>query len=337
MIRKENIKNATHEEWMEIRSKTIGGSEAGAVVGLSPYQSPFSLWCEKTGRAKPFEGNLTTEIGSYMEEFVAQKFSALTGLDVVRSNFIWFNDMFPDQHATPDRLIKPTSLHDLKGLKCGLEIKTTSVFNKLKDGAFPEIYYAQCVQYLSVMEYDIWFLAVLVGNRELHIYELRRSDEYPVPVFVESDLVVEDSEVYALKDACTEFMDMVRKDTPPIVDGSEATIDAINDVYPESDPESETELTEDWGDLFDLLTDLTRKQKHTEEQINEIKNRIKVEMGANELAKCGNYYANWKSSFSSGIDSKKLKAELPEVYAKYSKKTPKRTFTFGIRKENNNE
>ena len=337
MIRKVNVKDCTHEEWMSVRSGTVGGSEAGAVVGLSPYQSPFGLWCEKTGRSKPFEGNLTTEVGSYLEEFVAHKFSEVTGLKVERSNFIYFNDNFSDQHATPDRLLKATKSHGLSGLKCGLEIKTTSVFTKLKDNAVPEIYYAQCVQYLSVMEYDIWFLAVLVGNRELHIYELRRSDKFPVPEFVEGELVVEDSEVYALRDACTEFMDMVRSDTPPIADGSDATVDAINEVYSTSEPETETTLGDEWGDLFEVLSDLTRKQKETEEQINTIKNRIKVEMGTNEVAKCGSYYANWKSSFSNSLDTKKLKAELPEVYAKYARKTQKRTFTFGTRKENKDE
>ena len=255
-VSKVSVKNATHDEWMEQRSKTVGGSEAGAVVGLSPYMSPFAMWCQKTGRSKPFEGNLATEVGTYLEEFVAQKFEEETGLEVKRSNYIYFNDEFPNQHATPDRLLKSTTKYGLKGLKCGLEIKTTNTFGRFKDGSFPEIYNAQCVQYLAVMEYDIWFLAVLVGNREFHIYELKRDECDPVPAFVESFLIADESEVNALRDACDEFMTMVRNDTPPLADGDESTTDALNDTYPEAQEGSKTWLEgqeENAKDLYNLI------------------------------------------------------------------------------------
>ena len=111
---------------MKVREGTIGGSQAGVVVGLSPYQSRFSLWTEMTGRSKPFEGNLATEVGTYLEEFVAKKFEKETGLSVQKSNYIYFNDKFPNQHATPDRVLKKSKT--LNGLKCGLEIKTTNGF-----------------------------------------------------------------------------------------------------------------------------------------------------------------------------------------------------------------
>ena len=32
-----------HDEWLAIRSKYIGGSDAGAVVGMNPYKSRFHL------------------------------------------------------------------------------------------------------------------------------------------------------------------------------------------------------------------------------------------------------------------------------------------------------
>ena len=34
--------NMSHEEWLELRRKTIGGSDAGAICGLNPYASPYS-------------------------------------------------------------------------------------------------------------------------------------------------------------------------------------------------------------------------------------------------------------------------------------------------------
>ena len=42
------VKTASHEEWKELRSHYIGGSDAAAVVGLNAFSSPYALWAEKT-------------------------------------------------------------------------------------------------------------------------------------------------------------------------------------------------------------------------------------------------------------------------------------------------
>ena len=65
---------SSHDEWLAIRRRYIGGSDAGAVMGMNPYSSPFAVWAEKTGAVEPFEGNLKTKIGTAFEEFVAQLF-----------------------------------------------------------------------------------------------------------------------------------------------------------------------------------------------------------------------------------------------------------------------
>ncbi len=47
----------THEEWLEERRKSIGGSDAAALVGMNPYVTPYMLWADKTGRLPPKEDN----------------------------------------------------------------------------------------------------------------------------------------------------------------------------------------------------------------------------------------------------------------------------------------
>ena len=37
------------EEWLQARRRGIGGSDAAAVLGLSPWKSNVRLWEEKTG------------------------------------------------------------------------------------------------------------------------------------------------------------------------------------------------------------------------------------------------------------------------------------------------
>ena len=38
-----------HDEWIEKRRFGIGGSDAGAVLGVNKYKSNLELWEEKTG------------------------------------------------------------------------------------------------------------------------------------------------------------------------------------------------------------------------------------------------------------------------------------------------
>ena len=135
------------EEWLALRRKLgIGGSDAGAVIGLNPYKSAYTLWAEKTGRIPEFEGNLTTEVGSYLEEFVAKLFEKETGKKVRRKNKMLVNTDYPWAFGDVDRLIV--------GEKALLEIKTTNsipIMKQLRNSEeFPEAYYAQVVHYLAV-------------------------------------------------------------------------------------------------------------------------------------------------------------------------------------------
>ena len=38
-------------EWLEYRRSRRNASETAAVMGLSPWNTPYQLWLEKTGRA----------------------------------------------------------------------------------------------------------------------------------------------------------------------------------------------------------------------------------------------------------------------------------------------
>ena len=43
-------KQLLREDWLAVRKKGIGSSDAAAAVGLNPYKSQLELWMEKTGR-----------------------------------------------------------------------------------------------------------------------------------------------------------------------------------------------------------------------------------------------------------------------------------------------
>ena len=57
------LKPATHEEWLEERSKGIGSSEVGTIMGVNHFDTPYRLWRRKVGIDGPVESNEAMEMG----------------------------------------------------------------------------------------------------------------------------------------------------------------------------------------------------------------------------------------------------------------------------------
>lgn len=73
------IRPATHEEWLEERKRGIGSSDAGTIMGASPFQTPYGLYLLKTGRAEPVKESDAMFNGHILEPAVAEWFSGKTG------------------------------------------------------------------------------------------------------------------------------------------------------------------------------------------------------------------------------------------------------------------
>lgn len=300
-----------HDEWLAIRGKYIGGSDAGAVTGMNPYKSSYTLWAEKTGRIPGFEGNLTTEVGSYLEEFVAQHFEQETGKKVRRKNRTMVNDLYPFACANVDRLIV--------GEDAGLEIKTSNsipVMRQCRGDDFPEAYYAQCVHYLAVTGKSKWYLAVLINCREFKVYELERDQ----------------AEIDALMGMEKDFWHCVETGCPPTVDGSESTSDTLQLLYPESDGRTvdlslfTTELNE-YSALNAQIKSLTVLK---EEKANLIKEYLKeAEKGISD-----GYKVTYTTQCRSTFDKDRFKSEHPEIKIEdFYKSSSSRVFKITEKKE----
>ena len=300
----QKIKTKSREEWKALRKNYIGGSDASAVVGLNQFASQLSLWAEKTGSAPEFSGNLATEVGTFLEEFVAKKFEDETGKTVRRCNLSLVNDKYPFAIANVDRVVV--------GEDAGLEIKTTSELNmmRFKDGDYPGNYYCQCVHYLAVTGKARWYLAVLIGNREFKTFVIERDED----------------EIKALMEAERYFWDnYVKTCTPPPADGHRATTETVGKMYPD-DGGDDVDLT-DIAEDFAQRKRLKESRNAIDAQIDEIDNRIKLRMGEASKGTAGLFSASWKVQTRNSFDAEALKADYPEIdLSKYTRSTQSRVF-----------
>ena len=297
------VKTNSHEEWLELRSKYIGGSDAAAVVGLNAYASPYSLWAEKTGRVPGFAGNLATEVGTYLEEFVAQKFAAETGKKVRKANQSFLNSAYPWAIANIDR--------EIVGEDAGLEIKTTDSLNmsKFRGGEYPSNYYAQMVHYMAITGKKRWYLAVLIGNKDFRWFTLERDQ----------------AEIDALMTAESEFWKLVQEDIPPWADGHRATTDVLNTVHGPGNDKTLC-LTAHKSDLQNYIA-LGKRIAELETERAEAANRIKRFMCDFGYGEHDGIRVSWKASTRRTFDSKRFLKEHPEIdVSEYFKESTNRTF-----------
>lgn len=304
------IKTKTHEEWLELRSKYIGGSDASSVVGLNPYSSPYTLWAEKTGKKPSFEGNLATEVGTFLEEFIARKFEQETGKKVRKVNQSILNSNYPWAIANIDR--------EVVGENAGLEIKSTSELNmkNFKNGEYPATYYCQCMHYMAVTGKKKWYLAVLIGNREFKVFEIKRDEE----------------EIAALMSAEKDFWELVQKDTAPAVDCLKSTAETLTALYPTSN--------DDCVNLLGYQSDLTEyfaiqsQIKALEERKDEIANKVKAFLGESGRGESEGYKVSWTTSTRSSFDVKAYAKDNPNIdLTNYYKTSTSRTFRISEKKE----
>ena len=77
------------------------------------------------------------------------------------------------------------------------------------------------------------------------------------------------------------------------------------------------------------LRELEAQQKALEEQAEKIRQEIKADMEEKQVEEmqAGSFVIRWKTILSSRLDSKALKAALPEIYSQYCKATSSRRFT----------
>ena len=204
---------STREEWLEARQNRIGGSDAAAVLGKSPFITNEALWEIKTGRR--VQPDISSEdavrYGTLAEDHLREMFK----LDFpdyyvsYEANNMFLNPSYPFAHASLDGML-------VKDHRFGvLEIKTALVNTRLQAEMWrdqiPDYYYCQVLHYLMVTCFDFAILKAQLKHQigdelpylQTRHYYIDRSD-------VEADIAI-------LEDAERDFWRHVQEDTRPAV------------------------------------------------------------------------------------------------------------------------
>lgn len=305
-----STKNMAREEWLKIRRRGIGGSDASAVAGLNRYKSPVGVFLDKTGQIEPDEAGEAAYWGNVLEDVVAREFTIQTGLRVQRSNKLYQHPEHKFMLGNVDRLILDKGGRGLGILEC----KTASAYKlgEWEDDQVPDEYAIQLQHYMAVLGVDYGYFAVLIGGQRFQYKLVERNDK-----IIDSLVQIED-----------EFWNRhVVPGIPPMIDGSDASVNLLNQLYPISAPASEVILDDKQAGIVRQLQVAKEDAAVAAEQVKRYENELKSIMGENELAiHNGDTLLSWKSNDISRIDSKRLKKEQPDLYEKYSNTSSSRRF-----------
>lgn len=308
-----STKGLSREEWLEYRRKGIGGSDAGAICGLNRYRSSIDVWADKTGRAEEKPDSEAMRVGRDLEDYVAMRFEEATGKKVRRKNAMFQDTEHPWMLANVDR--------EVVGENALLECKTANAYgaDRWSGGEVPGSYEIQCHHYMAVTGADRVYIACLIMGIDFVIRTIERDEDV-----IRYLTAIEQGfwEKYVVADKM------------PPADGSEAAGAEILRAYPESDPDQSIELY-DFDDDLDRLDQIDRLQAELKAEAESIKQSIQQKMKDAETAWIGDRKITWKSTKPrETIDTKRLKAEHPEIWEEYKKPgKPSRRFTVSKKKE----
>lgn len=195
-------------EWDAARAgRVVTATEVAAIVGLSPWVSPFSLWHHKAGTVQVDSApNAAMSWGSRLEPVIADAFAESHPDLVVHTTGTWENKLRSWQRATPDRVLAPA---DGSGASL-LEIKTSRYgegFGEPGTDDVPVYYRCQVMWQLDTLGLEAAHVAVLIAGQDYREYVVQ----------------YDEGEAAFLREQAAGFLASVEAGTPPPLDGHTAT------------------------------------------------------------------------------------------------------------------
>lgn len=287
------------KRWHKMRAQGIGASEIAAVLGLSPWQSPFSLWHAKAGTVTRDDiDSPAIHWGHRHEALIADEWAIRNPWADVKRCGSYARHDDPWMTANPDRLV-----YDCGDLAAVLEIKNTRYadgWGPAESDEVPVQYRLQVMQQMHVMEVPIAYVAVLIGGSDFRQYTV---DYDP-------------AEARMLADAGRAFWQSVRDSAPPPIDASDATTDTLKRLHPDVE---DVEVAVDFNLASQYRAALVAAQDADREKA-EATNRLLDLIGSGRVAvdPAGVRVATRSVSNPSRFDRAAFKRDHPDLEAQYT-------------------
>ena len=326
-----DTENLSREDWLSWRRRGIGGSDAAAVMGMSPFCTKRDLYYDKRG-IQPVvdeeEDNwVAKEVGHRLEELVAEIFSQKTGLKVYAVRKMFRHPLYPFMLADVDYFIEFAD-----GTTGILECKTTNYNcqNKWSNDSVPANYEYQGRHYMAVMNLDKVYFACLYGNNESEF--IIRCVERDLDI--EEDLIAEEEFFW---------QENVEKGVePPYTEKPDLVLESIRRHCGPAEKDAD-QVKLDRKHILSLERYLQLKEEKAQHEgeakkldglMKEALAGIVEDMGVScsGVLKDGpvEYLVSYNPAYRTGIDKKgleRLKVQYPDVYDDYVNTTESRRFS----------
>ena len=246
--------------WLEKRKHYITGTDAGKLIGVSPWGGKFAVWLDKTGRAAPVVETPAMKAGKKFESAILQTYAEEMNckLEHVDGYQLITCDKYPRLGASLDGWN-----HDLQIPVDAKNIK----WKKEKWGdawtdQFPEYYKAQLQVQMMVTGATFAHLAVMFSGQDFFIYSMEYDEDMAKKIL----------------DATEEFWPYVENDQMPEADGSDEATEYIKSEFARGD----AAVKEPTEEILEALKDLQKAkldEKDAQTRKAEAENKIKVYMG----------------------------------------------------------
>ena len=190
-------------EWHSERSKGVGGSEVGTILGLNPWESAYALWAKKLNKIpSEVKENWAIRFGKAFEDPILELWAEDHPEWNVYTTGTYQDPKCDYRHANPDAI----AVHKETGEEMVIEVKTSR--NSWEEA--PKAYLAQVMHYMGVMGIKRGVIIAVAGM-----------------TWFEQDVPFNQDWIDMQNESIDRFWECVTKDTKPAWDGSESTYNAV--------------------------------------------------------------------------------------------------------------
>ncbi|MFC3848854.1 YqaJ viral recombinase family protein [Corynebacterium hansenii] len=292
---------AGRTEWLTQRREGIGSSDVSAILGLSTYESAYSLWEQKTGRAPldPPADDRIEELrywGNRLEPIIREDTARELGVDIIKPPVAYRSIEHPHMLANLDGWVP-----DLEAL---FEAKNTDARNAwLWDGQVPDHAELQVHHSAHVVGADRAIIAGFVGGNRLRIHEI----------------TINPAVVDIILDAESRFWEHVTSDTPPPVDGHVRTMESLTRAWAHKPGVREIPAT-DVQDAWARWADADAAEKAAAAAKKQAVAELAAAMDGHDELRTGDRV--WARAQRGQLVMSRLAADKPDLVAEYTRPAP---------------